>query len=97
MNENYTPNAINPNEENINNNPNNASNTFNLIIGIATLLIAILGATFAYFSATAQSLENDVTVKSAYVSISYDGGNQSHQFDSGHFKCSYEKISKRNI
>lgn len=76
MNENYTPNAINPNEENINNNPNNASNTFNLIIGIATLLIAILGATFAYFSATARSAENDVTVKSAYVSISYDGGTE---------------------
>ena len=70
---------INPN---INANPNNESaeqkksNTFNLIIGIATLLIALLGATFAYFSATAQSAENDVTVKSAYVSISYDGGTE---------------------
>ncbi len=60
--------AINPN--------NNKSNTFNLVIGIATLLIAILGATFAYFSATARSAENDVTVKSAYVSISYDGGTE---------------------
>ncbi len=54
----------------------NKTNTFNLIIGIATLLIAILGATFAYFSATARSKENDVTVKSAYVSISYDGGTE---------------------
>lgn len=71
MNENIDPNAINPN-----NNANNASNTFNLIIGIATLLIALLGATFAYFSATATSAENDVTVKSAYVSISYDGGTE---------------------
>lgn len=62
--------AINPNDG------NNKSNTFNLIIGIATLLIAILGATFAYFSATARSAENDVTVKSAYVSISYDGGTE---------------------
>mgnify|MGYP003293589956 CR=1 FL=1 len=64
-------NAINPN-----NNVNNKSNTFNLVIGIATLLIALLGATFAYFSATARSAENDVTVKSAYVSISYDGGTE---------------------
>lgn len=74
MNENLNQNAINPNNEN--NNTNNTTNVFNLIIGIATLLIAILGATFAYFSATAQSAENDVTVKSAYVSISYDGGTE---------------------
>lgn len=55
---------------------NNSSNTFNLVIGVATLLIALLGATFAYFSATARSEENDVTVKSAYVSIYYDGGTE---------------------
>lgn len=52
------------------------NNTFNIIIGVSTLLIAILGATFAYFSATATSRENDVTVRSAYVSISYDGGTE---------------------
>lgn len=52
------------------------TNTFNIIIGVSTLLVAILGATFAYFSATAKSKENDVTVKSAYVSISYDGGTE---------------------
>lgn len=55
---------------------NNKNNTFNIVIGISTLLIAILGATFAYFSATATSKENDVNVKSAYVSISYDGGTE---------------------
>lgn len=71
MNENVV-NAINPND----NKPNNTTNTFNLVIGIATLLIALLGATFAYFSATARSAENDVTVKSAYVSIKYDGGTE---------------------
>ena len=64
-------NAINPN-----NDLDNQTNKFNLVIGIATLLIALLGATFAYFSATARSKENDVTVKSAYVSISYDGGTE---------------------
>lgn len=74
MNEPIETNAINPNNEN--QGPNNTTNTFNLVIGIATLLIALLGATFAYFSATAISAENDVTVKSAYVSISYDGGTE---------------------
>lgn len=74
MNESIEKNAINPNNEN--QTPNNKTNTFNLVIGIATLLIALLGATFAYFSATARSAENDVTVKSAYVSISYDGGTE---------------------
>lgn len=74
MGEQIERNAINPNNEN--NNINNKTNVFNLVIGIATLLIALLGATFAYFSATARSAENDVTVKSAYVSISYDGGTE---------------------
>lgn len=74
MNEEIERNAIDPN--NRSEKPNNKSNTFNLVIGIATLLIAILGATFAYFSATARSNENDVTVKSAYVSIEYDGGTE---------------------
>ena len=46
----------------------------NLIIGIITLLIAVLGVTFAYFYATAISIEDAVTIKSAYVSITYDGG-----------------------
>lgn len=73
MNENIEYNAINPNNGN---GVNNKTNTFNLVIGIATLLIAILGATFAYFSATARSKENDVTVKSAYVSIEYTGGTE---------------------
>ena len=72
-NDNVNENAINPNNgEKF----NNKTNTFNLVIGLATLLIAILGATFAYFSATAKSKENDVTVKSAYVSITYDGGTE---------------------
>lgn len=50
------------------------SNTFNLVIGLATLLIAILGATFAYFTMTNGSKENEIAVRSSYVSISYDGG-----------------------
>ena len=50
------------------------SNTFNLVIGLATLLIEILGATFAYFTMTNGSKENEIAVRSSYVSISYDGG-----------------------
>ncbi|MEE3343318.1 MAG: hypothetical protein VZS44_04420 [Bacilli bacterium] len=73
MKENDRNNIIN--EEQIEN-KQKRNNTFNIVIGISTLLIAILGATFAYFSATATSRENDVNVKSAYVSISYDGGTE---------------------
>jgi len=53
---------------------NKKSNTFNLIIGLATLIIAILGASFAYFTMTSGSAENSIVVKSSYVSIRYDGG-----------------------
>lgn len=74
MDERIEQNAINPN--NGNENSNNKTNTFNLIIGISTLLIAILGATFAYFSATARGNENAVSLKSAFVSISYDEGTE---------------------
>lgn len=73
MNENMEKNQ---NLDNQTQKPENKRNTFNIIIGVSTLLIAILGATFAYFSATATSKDNDVNVKSAYVSISYDGGTE---------------------
>ena len=46
-------NAINPSIK------EKKTQTFNLIIGIATLLIAIFGATFAYFTATARSSEGN--------------------------------------
>lgn len=72
-NEKIKNNAIDPE---VVNEKNNRTNTFNLVIGIATLLIALLGATFAYFSATARSREGDVNVRSANVNISYDGGTE---------------------
>lgn len=53
---------------------NKKTNTFNLVIGLATLIIAILGATFAYFTMTNGSAENEIAVKSSYVSIAYEGG-----------------------
>lgn len=46
------------------------------IIGIATLLIAVVGATFAYFSATLTGTqdEKEYTVRSATVGTEFDSG-----------------------
>lgn len=46
------------------------------IIGIATLLIAVVGATFAYFSATLTGTKNEkeYTVRSATVGTEFNGG-----------------------
>lgn len=46
------------------------------IIGIATLLIAVVGATFAYFSAilSGQETSTTVTIKSGAVGTVFDGG-----------------------
>ena len=48
------------------------------IIGIATLLIAVVGATFAYFSATLSGTdtEKEYTVRSATVGTEFNGGDQ---------------------
>lgn len=48
------------------------------IIGIATLLIAVVGATFAYFSATLTGTdsEKEYTVRSATVGTEFNGGDQ---------------------
>lgn len=47
------------------------------IIGIATLLIAVVGATFAYFSATLSGSDNEkgYTVRSATIGTTYETGN----------------------
>ena len=44
------------------------------VLGIMTLIIAILGASLAYFTATARSAENAVRVESATVAINYVQG-----------------------
>lgn len=44
------------------------------IIGIATLLIAVVGATFAYFSAQLTGSDTEYTVKSATVGTEFNGG-----------------------
>ena len=48
------------------------------IIGIATLLIAVVGATFAYFSAQVSGLEGqkEDVIKSATVGTTFNGGTE---------------------
>lgn len=46
------------------------------IIGVLTLIVAIIGASLAYFSINAQSEKDAVIVQAATVKISYDDGDQ---------------------
>ena len=48
------------------------SGIFLSVIGVATLIVAIIGATFAYFSATASSY-NDVNIASTSLSLGFYG------------------------
>ena len=41
------------------------------VVGVATLLVAIIGATFAYFSASAQSGNEAITVQSTVLNLGY--------------------------
>lgn len=42
------------------------------VVGVTTLLVAIIGATFAYFSASARSENEAISVKSTTLSLGYD-------------------------
>ena len=46
---------------------NNGKGIFYGVIGVATLVVAIIGATFAYFTATAQAGENVITGNMASI------------------------------
>jgi len=50
----------------------NGSNIFLGVVGIATLVVAIIGATFAWFSATANSADDAVNVGSTTVELNFD-------------------------
>lgn len=50
----------------------NGRGIFYGVIGVATLVVAIIGATFAYFSATANSAEDAVTTGGAKVSLTWN-------------------------
>ena len=42
------------------------------VVGVTTLLVAIIGATFAYFSATARSANDAISVQSTTISLGYE-------------------------
>lgn len=50
---------------------NSGQGIFYAVIGIATLVVTIIGATFAYFSASAGSNENAITTSSATVKLKF--------------------------
>ena len=52
-----------------NENHNNGRGIFYGVIGVATLVVAIIGATFAYFTASQSSGENDITGNAAAISF----------------------------
>lgn len=53
------------------NNENNSRGIFYAIMGVATLVITIIGATFAYFTATTNSNVNAVTAGGATIKLDY--------------------------
>ena len=54
-----------------NNNRNNGRGIFYGVIGVATLVVAIIGATFAYFSASVTGI-NNMETGSTTLSLNYD-------------------------
>lgn len=64
-------------------NNNKGRDIFYGIVAVATLIVAIIGATLAYFSVTASSNEGAVNATAALVSVDYiDGQQVSAQADS---------------
>lgn len=57
-------------------NDNKGRDIFYGIVAVATLIVAIIGATLAYFSITASSNEGAVNATAAIVSIEYNDGQQ---------------------
>lgn len=55
-------------------NDNKSRDIFYGVVAIATLIVALIGATLAYFSITANSAEGAVSAKAAMVSIIYEDG-----------------------
>lgn len=57
-------------------NDNRGRDIFYGVVAVATLIVAIVGATLAYFSVTANSSEGAVNATAATVSIEYNDGQQ---------------------
>jgi len=51
---------------------NRANDIFFAVIGVTTLIVAIIGATFAYFSADAASEDEAITGQSAILKLGFD-------------------------
>ena len=56
------------------NTDNKGRDIFYGIVAIATLIVAIIGATLAYFSVTASSNEGAVNATAKVISIEYSDG-----------------------
>ena len=54
---------------------NNGQGIFYAVIGVATLVVTIIGATFAFFTATANSANNAITAAGATVSLTLTEAN----------------------
>ena len=57
-------------------NDSKARDIFYGLEAVATLIVAIIGATLAYFSITASSNEGAINAQAAVVSIEYNDGQQ---------------------
>lgn len=55
---------------------NNGKGIFYGVIAVATLIVAIIGATFAYFTASANSSEGALSAVAAHVEVNYSEGRQ---------------------
>ena len=67
---NNTDNNINMNQP-INKRPNNGRDLFYGVIAVAVFIVMAVGATFAYFTATANSGSSDVGTRSATISMDF--------------------------
>lgn len=57
-------------------NDNKSRDIFYGVVAVATLIVALIGATLAYFSITANSSEGAVSAQAAVVSVAYNDTNQ---------------------
>ena len=68
---------------------------FYAVIALATLIVAIIGATLAYFSITASSQEGAVNAKAAVVSVNYEDSQQITTNAQHLIPADFENVVKR--
>lgn len=70
------------------------------VVGVTTLLVAIIGATFAYFSATAKSANDAVNVASTKIDLGYEdriGGLKTQMIPSTHTIANYGAFNETHV